>query len=937
MNDVIVLIGHGPGPNAIRSNLIDLATLGLVGEFVWVDSAADDGVVDVVSPNGDEGASVVPMRVADAVRSVGSGRVVLVVLDEPGADGPTLDVAAVSRWTNAIDGVLASSSERIHLVLPRLPLPAAAPAQMVGWSTFALAPEDSDAPGAAVDPQYRADGPDALARYAAPAVAGLTGLWAGSTTVPLLDGHAGRVHHHDSGMLRLVRVHHRRIDTTAMETGIRERTLDVANQVPQPLLSDGRRVAIAENDGEITGKMALGFGAAAREHLLTEFQPLKSLETVTTSAWESLKRFFAFFFKSVFGTPSEWMAEGSATMRRGFARMVQDTLYGQGSAIEVVCGNHSGSRVVQSVEDVGAASTMLRQELERRDSQIRIGAPPSAAMMWRAYTDSCLTLVDGGMRQQGGLAAPQDHSGNPVVVRQPRLSAPDSSDRFEGAHPTLTSMLGDSLAETTIEPYDPHGAMAYANALNYVADKTTDRSVTNLRSKFEDWRARHSTSFAWRVGEQLFGFMDESRERAVRCDSDLRRIQEELAALGPDDGSAARRMARNLRILWAVWAVVSLIIAYFVTAEYVPKVRFGSLDGGMPWNYGLFAFLAVTAVILVIAWFVFAKGNRGIYERIARRNLLIENERVAATNFGRAIGDVERCARAYAQHQSWSAIVGRAVNRPFGSDTGGRAPLRIPSSGLPRATVIAEARIDERGAIQAVNDLRNRVFPPSWAEDSFEGLVESAGAEVQARGVLLPADLQLHGAMGRGSGSPLDRIAQVAVDDSLDRSGAADEAWAEALQSLTASGRAGALMGTLRVRENGVDKEIPGHRFFGDVDGQPATGFSSASMSALGNNRGGTEIDAAVSSIHREPAPDSGAATTLSTSVTVIQVGRSARGEWITSTAPGPDTPVRGPFEAASPGTSGPAGPAAPREQAGPAGEPPRHGLTPPDFGGGLV
>src|SRR5699024_1168415 len=112
-------------------------------------------------------------------------------------------------------------------------------------------------------------------------------------------------------------------------------------------------------------------------------------------------------------------------------------------------------------------------------------------------------------------------------------------------------------------------------------------------------------------------------------------------------------------------------------------------------------------------------------------------------------------------------ILGRALSSPFGSSLEAEAPLRIPHAGLPRSTVIAEADIDERRALEAVQLLRDRVFPPSWAEDSLENLITAARDEVQASGVMIPDDSQLFGAMGRGSNSPLDRIATVAVDEEL--------------------------------------------------------------------------------------------------------------------------------------------------------------------------
>ena len=64
-----------------------------------------------------------------------------------------------------------------------------------------------------------------------------------------------------------------------------------------------------------------------------------------------------------------------------------------------------------------------------------------------------------------------------------------------------------------------------------------------------------------------------------------------------------------------------------------------------------------------------------VYFENARGLPSLYNERIAAENLAMAIGDVEKCARSYSQHQSWSAILGRALSSPFGS-------ARRPSGGL---------------------------------------------------------------------------------------------------------------------------------------------------------------------------------------------------------------------------------------------------------------
>lgn len=886
MADTVILLGAGPGPHAIRGNLVDLAALGLIDRVLWASAEPDAAATgDLEEITGGDGPPARRVRLSDALRGA-DGRVLLIALDEPDATGSTLDAAAVAAWTDAVDRVGTIAATRVHLVLPRLPLPEEQPTPMPGWAMLALSPEDSDSPRDAVVEQHRAAGAQALARYAAPAIAGLAGLWAGSTLTPLLDGPGGPVAAGEPGQVRLVRVHHRRIDTAVLEQQLRRRALDVRDRAPQPQLPGGARVIAGGDDEDLLNRSARSFADLARGQLVHRALPPARRTAARVGALEALRRFLAFFFRSVIGNPRSWYAAQVQVVQSTFARAVQGTLYGADSDVEVVCGAHSGTRRREDIDELTSASAALRERLDR-NPEGPVGPPPVLSPLWRTYVNTGLSLVDGADREEGPLAAAKDHYGNPVVVSRPALAAGDVADSFDGAHPTLTALLGDSLGPTRIAPFDPYAARAYGEALDVAVRQTTDRSVAELRESFHRWRAEHAASFAWRVGERITGFLDESRGQAAEAEERLARIRAERAALGGDDLATGDRLVRTLRLLTVFWALLQLVVLYLMACEYRPSWRFADWLPTLPWNRALLAVVLSTVLLLAVGFAVFARAQRGVFERTAARRRLAEDEEIAVRNLVAAVAHVERAGLAYGQHQSWSAILARAVSAPFGRDAGAAGTVRIPESGMPRATVIAEAVIDEAELGRAVGALKDRLFPPNWAEEALLALLEAARTAAEQNGDRMPEVGQLYGQAGAGSSSPLDRLSRLAVDDALPRGGA-DRAWAPALAAFAASGAAGPLLSELRAWEDGTVRRASSAELRTGLDdpaGAAPPRFAPTSMTSLGVNRGGTEVDPGVSGVFRVPAPgeDSG---TLAESVTVVHYGRAAEAGWIAARPP---------------------------------------------------
>ncbi|MBV7294587.1 hypothetical protein KRX51_01480 [Corynebacterium sp. TAE3-ERU12] len=880
MSDAIVVLGAGPGPRAVRSCLLDMAALGLTTPVYWVDPTGDPAgpaAVECIAHAEAGGAQVRRMSLSHATRAMGRGRVVLIALDEPDGAGSTLDTAGVRGFTDAIDHILPAAARRVHLYLPRLPLPQQPPTTMPGWTLLVVSPEDSEAPDAAREVQYRADGPDALARYVTPAVVGMTGLWAHSTGVPVCDAQTSPVTGEvgvDAESARLVRVFHRHIDATEVERELRERVLDVRSAVPQPRLADGRHIVTADNPAELNRRVADSFMARA------ETEGARPPQTTVPGGVDAgadgfFSQFTEYVTGAVLGNSGRWFDTATATADCETSTAVHRALgIAEESAAPDPCVRVLTSSRPQSLHSVADAAASLREQLSTSDA-IVVGPPPTAPALWRTYTATTLSLVDGKERDSS-LGPVRDSNTNPVVVPRPGLAAPDVADSFSGDHPTLRELLGDSLGPTTISPVDPHGAAHYAAALQYAASQTTDQSIATKKREFTNWRQQHASSFAWQVGQRLSGAIQDGQDRARAAYKDVLTTRAALGAFAGDDDAAAHRgLARTMRAVLLVWLVV--VVGCLAAALLSPRVAFAA-------GVGTAGVATVIALLAELA--IFARGRDAVVDRVSRRRAVWRRHSAAAGAFVAAVTDLERAAAAYRQHQVWSTIIGRAIHHPFGAGCAEERPALLPTAGLPRASIIGTAQPDAVAMRRAVQDLRATVFTPDWADIAVADLLAAASAELEQRGEFVPSRSELFGQPAAGAHSVLCRLAEVASDDGLPRGDSA-QVWSPAVASYVSSGQAEALLESVRSIDDGQPVELSRADVLADVLGTTDAGFFRGAVSARGANHGAVEVDPAASVCARYPDLSAGSgaaprAATLSQAVTVVQCGHSVRPEWFT-------------------------------------------------------
>lgn len=854
MENKVILLGSGSGANAIRSALIDLTALGLIPELLWVNPDREGDSVEVYEHSAAEGLVEEPRSIAAVVRDC--KQVLLVALDDIEDEGSYLSETGINRWADIIHSSKVDT-KRLHLILSRLPLINRPIEPIVGWPRLVLAAEDSDTPSAPQTAKYRSDGPAELARYAAPAIAGLTGLWEGMNEVPVLgDLNAGRLDTESGSSTRLVRVYHRRIDATEIESLVREGALNVRDSIPQPTSSRGTPVTVAVDSDEVVSGITKRFSDVSRKSLFEDYEPAAKLESVQVSAWQTFKAFLSFFFRAVIGSPSDWGNAMKSSGQSAFASGMQNLLYGQESQIEVVCGNHSGKQRNFTVEQMHDVSAKLREQIASQNTnEFRVGPPDQLAAMWRTYQECALTLVDAEQRKNSKNFAPVGWSDlNPTVLSNTRFSVVDSSESFDGAHSVLNAQFGKNLPNTTVAPFDPFSAEIYQRHIDRAAKQSTDRSLTQKKEDFRVWKRNNSRSFGWAVGNELMGFIYKANEDVVRFRQEFDDIQRKLRELGAGDDGVDKRLLRAMRSITWGWLFFVIMMIYLVLGGINPDWKIHGNLAELSWPWGLTAVIVSTIIALVTEWLLYARARRGLYERNQQRQLLRKQEEIVSRNLARAIAAVERTTNAYAQHQAWSRVLGRAINFPFGMQVNQTAPVSIPEGGLPRATVIGRAEASDMAMKTSMQTLRNKLYPIGWAELSLNRLIDDANTAMSATVSTRYGIDDYSGMPGYGSGSQLDKLVYVAESPDLPRRVDASAAWSDCLANNQDDANTKELTSRMAIWEESGARTIETANIlatFGkNNEGQELlASFADGSVNFSAANSGATDIDPEISRV----------------------------------------------------------------------------------------
>ncbi|WP_130840539.1 hypothetical protein [Corynebacterium neomassiliense] len=870
----VIFFGHGPVADQVRRSLTDLATMGLTDRFFWIDPRLPTTAASVrlicTEP------SVITLDAA--LRSI-TGSVLLVALDvtddsTPGTPG--LDFASVEKWTADIDARLFGKRARVRVILPRLPRTVTAPVPNPSWpAAVALAPEDSRAPMTTLQPVLREGDPTAVARTAAPALCGLTGLWGSATVCPLLDDEGRPISTGDIDQVRLARSFHRIVDASAVEDELRRDATDIRRQLPQPVMKDGRQLGYIGAGSGVPEDMADRLVEQYRNSLESPLQPEVSARSSSVVWYRALAGFLRKYFSEGLGSPRSWARAAVAAAHSSAAGIVQGNLYGKDSPVRVIADPAESPGRDLSLDQMAQESHRFQKAL---GSGIRVGADPQLADMWNGYRNVALTLVDGAEREQGTLEAPRDAYGNRRIVEQGWQSVPDVDDSFRGFHPLLGQRLGMTESEATIEPFDARKAADYEQGLNFVVGQTQEPTVRQLQQSFLEWKKVASRSYAWHTGENISALIAASRQtvttQVTRLDEYRRRLGE---LQGRDTEKARHRHRRNT--LWHLGLEV-LLIAFVVLSVVIHEKPEWQPDwyAGFDYRWGLLWLVVGSLALMVSHMNSFATARRGIEKYLHDRHLAEENARIADINVRTAMTNLERQIGAYRQLLSWSTLLGRAISRPLGRDLSRGSSLRTPQSGLPLSTGIGRSVISGDRQVPLVTLVRREMFPPQWADRALDTLLADTAASVeQHRGIRPPALSQLASQSGAGTGSSLDLLSGWAVGPEMENRDRTREHWARVLSSPNSARALSQMVDTVTFFDNGVEKQTTKDEFLAILDHGDATAgsFLMDAVDPVASGSRATETDPVVCRLDRsDNGGDPTQTGTLTRSATLTQFGR---------------------------------------------------------------
>lgn len=873
----VIFFGHGATADDIRSRLSDLRAVGLLQDFLWVDYAhpTNGAVVRSFTEEGTARLSTLD----DALRSF-SGDVLLATIDPMDAEQPQ-DVAKLTEWVGAVDQRLIQASNlRVRLLLSALPRESVDIAPLQGWSNLVLSPEEGGTPASSrIRPIKRtADGFE-LAQFAAPAVASIFGLWRGMPEPAVLDPDTHRViETGDRQRFRLVRAFHRTIDAGDIEDKVRKAVFDPGQRLPQPQVNNISRAVHFANPEQLTDQCAQMFINQEISPLVSAPTAYEELQSHKVSGWAALKDNLRLYWSTVVGKPQDWVEGQRGAMNKNAATFLQKMLYGADSGVEVVLAGHSGKGSgATSVDELRQASEHAMRVA--REQQFSLGQEPQLSRTWEAYHDYALGLVDGSWRDSIDTKGLRNNQGNMYIVQYGGQSVQDVSASFEGFHPLMTSTLGYTHeSQATVAPFDPVGAERFAADIEYTSQQTRNEAVSRKKHEFASWRAKNSTTFAWKVGQGLWEKLGHAQQKYRDAHAKARELQELANSFQARDFNAENKaLTRKLRTMWIVLFVVLALMTYMVAGRYNPDLPLGEYLQWFDWPWYVVGIIVAVLLFLVCSWAVFTKAQREIFDYVQRRKLLNRNQEIAAQNLATASAEISRISNAYNQFLSWSALLGRAIYAPFGRKETSSDHLRTPQSGLPENARIAQAVLNRDDAVRMTDEIRSHIFQTEWAHRSLKSLLDDMNDtfERNRTGHSAVALNEMWGMAGLGSNTELDKLSRSLDHPYMQDRDLKQQEWQKVVTDPRMARSLQQYLSRVTFREEGGSRVQSTAEFLDGMNQEKGAlqAFSPNALTNAGGAEGYTEIDG---SRTRIVEVDSQTALTsqLSRSVTVVQYGK---------------------------------------------------------------
>jgi hypothetical protein len=757
----VFLAPDGPAAG-VRDVLTDLSAAGLVADFLWVVDA--DVELDEYG-----GAPDVPAElVAHGTTTATTARRALSDIDHdrrrlcvvvPVADGAAVSSAVEQR----LSGIVAFADSRgvpttrIRVVVARRGDHTSHEVlSRNGWHNVYLAPEDARGPGLPALLLGRDTDTVELGRHAAPAIAGLVGLWTGVDRTPLDEPQA-------PDGVRAARAFYRRIDAGMVEADLRARVLSTRPLLPKPTDHAGHTEYAPDPVGACRD-MAGVWWSRHRAALIGPRQTPRTPPAPPIGWWALVRMFFAFVWSALRNVPADLFHGTVARSATFAARQVHQLVLGSDdAAYTVVVHGRDRNGMPVDWRALGAAANRLDSTLATA-GLIGQQERPDLRHMWIEFADGAMTLADAGKR-----SLPRIPMGSAWgVLRSTADIAPPPRADFVEIPGQLHTDVGERVAVG-----DALGTEVLRGRLQFfLGDHMRAGDASRTLEHLGAWQNAHRTSYAVQVGgilaTSLFGVLDEIRGH-------LAWLRDAAGQAGPGTSGPGRARVWLTRIL-ALLAVAGVVSA---------PILF--LGGVVAWRAALVIGLLPLVVWLIFVITGYVRERREIFRDLNRRQELVSKLEAVRANLRQATIDAGRLTEAYEQYLVWNRVVGALLDEPFGRAGTGPALGDEITYGLPRTTRIARAQVREEATGDAAETLRADVFRTGWMGDVWRDHLHGAGRELNSAELHRHPDV-LHDLRGGVPGSYLQRWA-----DLLDRRGPSaapgDRRWAQVHESLRRSHR----------------------------------------------------------------------------------------------------------------------------------------------------
>ena len=644
----------------------------------------------------------------------------LQLLDSPGGRLELADVEAVL-------GAGQRSSDLVNVLVPSVATTGVAEsAAFAARCNLLLQPVQSLYPGAPTTDVRPPAGvgvpvaPTGVAQHAAAGLATAVGLWSGCPRPLVTDRFADREVRVFRGFVRRIEAGDVLVDAA--------RSVFTGEDTTLPRTVDRGRGELFDR---LLGEQALAAAESAADALARRHEDL--LLFVAPEGFQRTRP----LDRSAGQVLAEFLRACAAGLRgahRQVAQLVFDEASRRGAGLtqRVLLGDDSDLVVVlHGVRPDGSRASDTAAALSRAGRAVLAGYPAEslparvrAGAVWRDVLKTGTALGDGAGRDESLPVRGQDR----VVLTEARRIAPDPLQDTPFVVPA--GVLPADVGELVIGADDPHQAdralvlvqerqdVALEESANGdpTAAGTAERAA-RTRAELRAWVV-HRRGFSWRLGSSIGTQLEECRRELLRLTT---AGEGEQAAL-VERARTAQPDAQRVLLASALWCA-GIAVATGLALWLLPVEAWKVLVG--------------TALALGL-WLGFSASAYG-RAQIALFQLRHRSEELARerSHLSAARATVARrlveLADLYGQATRWSAVLGAAVHRPFGTPAWDERAVAPPVPG-PGPLTVAVARavpVGEHSAL--VHGARAELLATGWLGDLTRARIRDALADRAVR------------------------------------------------------------------------------------------------------------------------------------------------------------------------------------------------------------